>query len=219
MDFDGRKPGLRRQDWESRIEDRCSDALLLAGVIIRLRRDSLRRFECQQRGLRLEAVEIFTLVDAVDQPVCRREFVVEWIGRAEAEMVKRQKVEEIRPAIIEIVFGVVGFVTERAGEFAEINCQAGAQRRNVSSVNLPDVAINLRPQFVDSAALQGFGRLAELQVESRSESAPGVYVRRLFQDDRRLVQAEAVAQYVIGAQQVDAAEWAVEIVGVISVNS
>jgi hypothetical protein len=80
------------------------------------------------------------------------------------------------------------------------------------------VAVNLRAQLVDRAALHGLGRLAELQVEARPESAPRIDVRRLLEDDGRLIQTEAVAQHVIGAQQVDAAERAVEVVGVITVD-
>src|SRR5262245_61535995 len=133
-------------------------------------------------------------------------------------MVKRQKVEEVGAAVVEIVFGVVGLVSERARELAEVNRQAVAQWRDVSPIRLPDVAVNLRSQLVDGASLHGLRRLAELQVKSRAEPAPGIDLRRLLEDDGRLIQTEAVAQHVIGAQQVDASERAIEVVAVITVD-
>jgi hypothetical protein len=56
-------------------------------------------------------------------------------------------------------------------------------------------------------------------VEARAESAPGIDVRRLFENDSSLIQTEIVAQHVVGAQQVDAAKRAVEVEAVITVNS
>ena len=88
----------------------------------------------------------------------------------------------------------------------------------IGAVRLPDVAIHVGTRFVGGPTLHGLGRLAELQVETRAEPAPGIAVRRLLEDDGRLIQTEAIAQHVVGAQQVDATKRAVEIVAVITVN-
>src|SRR5262249_41462391 len=97
-----------------------------------------------------------------------------------AQMIKRQNVEPVRPAIIEIVFTVVCFDTERTGEFPKIHSQPLAQCRHISSISLPDVTICLWTQFIDCAALEAFGCLAKHQIQASTKSAVFIDFWRSF---------------------------------------
>src|SRR5262245_57191500 len=108
-------------------------------------------------------------------------------------MIKRQNGEPIRATVVEVVFGVIRLVTERACEFSEICRQSFPKRGDICSVCLPHVAVNLRAQFVDRAALHGLGRLAEYQIEPCPEPSPLLDFRGMLEDHTGLVQAEAVA--------------------------
>ena len=63
--------------------------------------------------------------------------------------------------------------------------------------------INVWARLVGCTALNGFSRLAELQVDPRAEPAALLDIRSAVDDDRGLLDAEDVVARVVGAQEVD----------------
>src|SRR3989442_14267757 len=133
-------------------------------------------------------------------------------------MVEGQEIVRVRPRVVHLVFGVIVLKPECARPFAEVHGQAAADGNYVGAIRLKDRAIGLGARFVCPAALQGLRRLAILQVQARAEAAACRWVGRALDNQPSLVQAEAVAGHVVGAQQVDAPGGAVEVVTVVAVE-
>ncbi len=134
-------------------------------------------------------------------------------------MVVGQEIEEIGAGVVELVLGVVVFRAEGAGEFAEVEGEAFTDGRDVGAVGLEDVAVDIGAELVLRAALEGFGGLAELEVSADAEALAGGDVGRVLDDERELVDAEAVTGAVISAEEIDAADGVVEVVGVVAVEA
>src|SRR5262249_24767250 len=88
----------------------------------------------------------------------------------------------------------------------------------VRPIGLEYRAVGLGPVLIYGAALQGFGCLAVLQIKANTEATAGADIRRALNYHRGLVQAEAVAQYIEGSQQVDSAKRLVEVVAIVAVK-
>ncbi len=131
-------------------------------------------------------------------------------------MVEGQVIEEVGAGVGDLVLGVVALVAEGAGELAEVELEAGAYGRKVGAVGLVEVAPDLGALLVGAGALKGFSGLTELQVDAAAEAA----LRRgeVLHDEAGLVDVEAVAGDVVGAQEVDAADGCVEVVAVVAVD-
>src|SRR5262249_25395594 len=111
--------------------------------VIDVPRHALRRLDIEQDRLRLKAVEVFALPDAVDQIVRDVELVIEGVIAANSEVVVRQKIEQVRARVVDLILSVVPFEAERPAELAEIRRQTFADRRDVRAVSLPDRAESL----------------------------------------------------------------------------
>ena len=57
--------------------------------------------------LRLEGVEVFGLIRAVDEVIHQGHLVINRVFEAQAGMVEREEVEEVRARIVEVVLRVV----------------------------------------------------------------------------------------------------------------
>ena len=105
-----------------------------------------------------------------------------------------------------MVFGVVAFDAERTAPFSEINFEAFADWRDVGAVGLKDVAIDVGARLVVGIALQRVGSLAELKIEAAAPATAVDDIGGMIEDYIGLVEAEFVAEYVVGAEQIDAAD-------------
>jgi len=130
--------------------------------------------------------------------------------------------QEIKPegaGVVGLIFGIVSFDTEGAAPFSEIDFEAFADGRDIGAVGLKDVAIDVGARLVVGIALQRVGGLAELEVEASAPAAAVGDVGGMIKDDVGLVEAELVAEDVVGAEEIDAADGGVEIVIVVAVES
>ncbi len=141
------------------------------------------------------------------------------VVRTEAGVVEGQVVEEVAAGVVDLVLGVVAFDAKRAGPLAEVNLQSAAERRQVAAVGLEQVTPDLRVQFVGRRALQGLCGLPKLQVDPAAEALAGLRDRQMLDDDARLVDGEAVACEIVGAELVYAADGLVEVVVVVPVDA
>src|SRR5450631_1721152 len=107
-------------------------------------------------------------------------------------MIVRQKIEQIRPGVIKIIFCVICFVTKASGPNPEIDRQAFPNGCNVSAISLPYRPINIWPRFIRRISLNAFGRLAELKVYSIAPAAAFFDVWSIFDDKIRLIKAETI---------------------------
>ena len=119
-------------------------------------------------------------------------------------MVEGQKVKIERPCVVHLVFCEVSFDAERARELAEVNIESASNGHNVGAIRLKDVAIDFRPGLVRRISLQGLRGLAKLEIKADSISSAGRYIRIEGEDDIRLIDAERIAQDVIGTEVIDA---------------
>jgi hypothetical protein len=86
------------------------------------------------------------------------------------------------------------------------------------AVGLENVAINLGPGFVGGISLQGVSGLTELQIEAPAPPAACGGIGRMVNCDTGLIEAEFVAEDIVGAQQIYAAEGTIEVVGVVAMQ-
>ena len=89
---------------------------------------------------------------------------------------------------------------------------------DVGAVGLEDVAVDLWTCLVGRITLQGFGGLAELQVDTKAVAAMDGQVGIQIEDKIRLVDAEDVAEYVIRAEIVNPTSRVVEVVLIVAVE-
>ena len=172
----------------------------------------------ETKQLIFETIGGFDLIGAVYHPIVQRKAIADWDTDTDTHVVKRQKVEPVRAGIIYLVFGVVAFDAERTSPFAKIDGYAFTDGNYVCAVGLENVAINLGPRFVRGVSLQCVGGLAELQIEAPTPAAAGCGIGRMFNDDTGLVEAEFIAEHVVGAQQIYSTDGIVEIVGVVAIQ-
>src|SRR6516162_10897294 len=72
--------------------------------------------------------------------------------------------------------------------------------------------------LVARAALQSCGRLSELQIETCTPTPVCSWVCSSLKHDDSLIQADGVAAYVVGPQNVHPSDGVVEVVGIIRVH-
>src|SRR6202051_1785642 len=161
---------------------------------------------CRLRGetkqLIFKTIGGFDLVGAVHHPIVQREAIAEWRADTDPHVVERQKVEPVCAGIIYLVFGVVAFDSERTSPFTEIDVYAFTDWNYVCAVDLENVAINLGPGFVRGISLQGVGGLPELQIEAPAPPMARGGIGRMVNDDTGLVEAEFVAEDIVGVQEI-----------------
>jgi hypothetical protein len=80
------------------------------------------------------------------------------------------------------------------------------------------IAIDRRARLVGRVALQRRGGLAKLQVQTDAPSLSVLDVGRIFDYESGLVEAERVAQDVVRAQPVDAADGVIEVLAVVGIQ-
>ncbi len=150
---------------------------------------------------RLEIVEFLGLLNAVAQHVQHGDLPVHRPRQPQARVVERQEVEQVRARERLIVLRVVRLVPEHRRELAEVDLEAvGANRKEVSPVDLPHVAVDVGPGLVRGTALNGVRRLPELQVDAETVASPGLDVGRRVDHQRRLLDAESIAAGVVRTQ-------------------
>src|ERR1700751_557535 len=93
-----------------------------------------------------------------------------------------------------------------------------ANRHDVRSVSLEDIAVDIRTRLVYGIALQGFRRLAVLQIEAESVATVGRDVGIEVEDEIGLIDAERIAEDIVGAQIVNAAGGLIEVEFVVAVK-
>src|SRR5260370_11036474 len=147
--------------------------MLWPEIVIESPVDRFVRLQCESKKLVLEDIEGRALLRAVDGPIVHSDGVIELVIGARAHMVKRQKVEPIGPRIVELVFAVVILEAQGTGEFAHIERQALAGGKHISSINLEQGAIHLRPRLAGSASLKPFRFLAQMQIPAPALTATG----------------------------------------------
>ena len=88
-----RQPWLRGQGRQPGIEIRNQSAILIPKIVVDIPGNGLSGLYREQKRVRLEAVEIFGLIGAVDQPVLHGQFVVHVVRAPESHVIERQEVE------------------------------------------------------------------------------------------------------------------------------
>jgi hypothetical protein len=71
---------------------------------------------------------------------------------------------------------------------------------NIGSISLENISADLRARFVGGIALQRVCGLAELEIVARTEAASGGEIGSAFKDYVGLIQAEIVAEHIVGTE-------------------
>src|SRR6185437_2849727 len=166
----------------------------------------------------LKRVKRLGLLRSIRKPVVEGNFIVNWIIGSDSHVIEGQIIEEERPSIVQLVLRIVRFISERTRPFAEVNRQSLANRRNIATVCLEDISIDLRTVLVGRIALQSSCCLTKLKIEASTESAAIRGICGKLEDDSSLVQAEAVAQHIICVQRIDTAYGMIEVIFVIAIH-
>src|SRR5215469_18673608 len=122
--------------------------MFLTEIVVHSPRKRFSRLGTETEQFVLETVGGLRLICAIDQPVVDCETVVDRESGAKAHMVIRQKVEPVRTRIIQLILCIVAFYAKRAAPLAEVNVPSFAQRNDIGSVSLEDIAIDFRARFV-----------------------------------------------------------------------
>ena len=133
-------------------------------------------------------------------------------------MVEGQKVKPVRTGIVHLIFGVVSLDSQRAGPLSKIQRDSFTGWKDIRPVRLKDVAIDFRAGFVRGISLERVRGLSKLQIEAASPPAAGVDIGCVLENQRGLIEAELVAQHVIGAKQVHTPNRLVEIVFIVRIQ-
>src|SRR5208282_2170458 len=146
------------------------------------------------------------------------QLVVDLVGGAHAHVIKRQKIEPKRARIVQLVFGVISFDSDRASKFADIQRQSVADGRHVRSISLKDISIDIRAGFIGGISLQRVRRLPELQIEANSKRTSSANIGSPLENHVGLIQTDVVAQNVVGTQRVHTPNRVVEIERIIFIE-
>src|ERR1700693_5740993 len=133
-------------------------------------------------------------------------------------MVERQKIKPERPRVVDLIFCVITFDPNRARPLSEIHVQTTTYGNNIRSVSLKNISIDIGPWFVKRISLQRIRRLPKLQIKTAAQTPPIRCIRRMIEYHTGLIQAEAVTQNVVSAQQINSSDGRVEVVLVISIQ-
>src|SRR5450631_3782177 len=167
--------------------------MFLSEIIVNGPGDVLCGFCSEAEQLVLETVGGLDLVRTVDQPIVHRELVRDWNTGPDSHVVEGEEVKPVGSGVVDLVFGVVSFDTQRAAPLAEIDVDTFPDGNDVGAVGLENIAINLRPRLVGGISLQSVGRLPKLQIQARAPSAAGGRIGRAFKHDAGLTQTDLVA--------------------------
>src|ERR1700722_490727 len=192
--------------------------MFLPEIIIHGPHNVFCRLGSETKQFIFETVGGLDLIGAVYYPIVQRKTIADGSAHAHTHVVKGQKIKPVRARIIYLVLGVVALDTERTSPFAEIDGYAFTGGNYVGAIGLENVAIDLWSRFVGGISLQGIGGLAELQVEAPAPAMACCGIGQMVNDETGLVEAELIAEHVVGAQQIYSADGIVEIVGIVAIE-
>ena len=213
--FSGRQSGWsgKRTDWKSR------------GAIPSERESHSRACShtsewspCEDESLGLETVEIFCLLSTINDPIGEIHFRCEVVTGPEVRVVEGKKIEKIGARVVELILNEVIFEAEGARPFSKIDGQAAAERSDVGTIRLEEIAPSLGTKFFGGAALQSLGGLTILENDARAEAAALIEVWGMLDDDGGPIQAEAVAADVVSAQEIHPTHGTIEIVFAVAIE-
>src|SRR5438045_4771975 len=102
-------------------------------------------------------------------------------------MVERQIVEVKSSRVIDFVVGVIILKAKRAVELAEVDGEATPQRKDIRSVRLEEIAVDLGSRLVLRPTLQCLRILTEHKIHAASIPSARGNVRSPFQDEPQLI--------------------------------
>lgn len=155
------------------IENAKGAMVFIAGEEIEIPGDLTQRLKGENGGLAFGGIEVLCLIGAIDKPVSRGKAGMNGIAGTQTGVVEGQEIEEVASGVVELVFGVIGFETERAGKLAEIERESVADRGEEGAVSLKEIAIESWTWFVGGGTLKQAGGLSELKIDAAAGVAPG----------------------------------------------
>src|SRR5215469_2032223 len=186
-------------------EEKNGIRVLLAEIVVHGPVDILARLHDQAAKLVFEAVESLGLLGSVSDPIVDSKAVRELIISAHAHVVERQKIKPVGPGIIHLILRVVALYSQRTGPFPEIYFEPPTEGNDEGAVGLKEVSVNLGARFVGRVALKSLRSLPPLEIQAGAPTLSAVGIGRILQDQRCLVDTEAVATHIVGTEAVHAA--------------
>src|ERR1700722_277468 len=133
-------------------------------------------------------------------------------------MIEGQIIKVERPRVVHLVFRVVNLNPQRASPFSKVHSKSLPYRNYVSPIKLEDIPVDVWPRLIRRITLQRRGSLPELQVQPHPVPPSRRYIRIQRKHHISLVDAEGIAQHVVGPQILHPADRVIEVILVVAVK-